>query len=73
MRFTHFLTAIFFGRLLRFSLISLIVIRYGPQILGFVGSAVHNHLRYVIAAVAAGALIGWWALRLRKKRRARPA
>ncbi len=72
MRFTHFLAAIFFGRLLRFSLVSLIVIRYGPQILGFVGGMVHNHLRYVIAAVAAGALIGWWVWRLRKQRRARP-
>ena len=71
MRFTHFLAAIFFGRLLRFSLVSLIVIRYGPQILGFVGGMVHNHLRYVIAAVAAGALIGWWIWRLRKQRRAR--
>jgi membrane protein YqaA with SNARE-associated domain len=69
MRFTHFLTAIFFGRLLRFSLVSLIVIRYGPQILGFVGGMVHHHLRYVIAAVAAGALIGWWGWWLRKKRR----
>jgi membrane protein YqaA with SNARE-associated domain len=68
MRFTHFLAAIFFGRLLRFSLVSLIVIRYGPQILGFVGGMVHNHLRYVIAAVAAGALIGWWVWRLRKQR-----
>ena len=68
MRFTHFLAAIFFGRLLRFSLISLIVIRYGPQILGFVGSAVHNHLRYVVAALAVGALIGWWVWRLRRQR-----
>jgi membrane protein DedA with SNARE-associated domain len=69
MRFGHFLAAIFFGRLLRFSLVSLIVIRYGPQILGFVGGMVHHHLRYVIAAVAAGALIGWWGWWLRKKRR----
>src|SRR5215469_5147630 len=36
MNFTHFLGAIFVGRLLRFSIVSIIVIRYGPQILGFV-------------------------------------
>ncbi|MGA8875547.1 MAG: DedA family protein, partial [Candidatus Korobacteraceae bacterium] len=68
MNFWHFLAAIFFGRLIRFSLVSLIVIRYGPQILGFAGGIVHNHLRFLIAAIAVTALIAWWTLRLRKKR-----
>jgi membrane protein YqaA with SNARE-associated domain len=68
MRFTHFLAAIFFGRLLRFSIVSLVVIRYGPEILGFIGGVFHNHLRSVIAFLAAAMLIGWWVLRLRKKR-----
>ncbi len=68
MRFTHFLAAIFFGRLLRFAIISLIVIRYGPEILGFIGGVFHNHLRMTIAIVAAGILIGWWIWRLRKRR-----
>jgi membrane protein YqaA with SNARE-associated domain len=73
MNFGHFLAAVFFGRLLRLSLVSLIVIRYGPQILGFAGSVVHNHLRYLIAVVAAALLIGWWAWRLRKRRTSRKA
>jgi membrane protein YqaA with SNARE-associated domain len=68
MNFVHFLAAIFAGRFLRFSLISLIVIRYGPQILGFLGSAFHRHLSYTIAALAAAILIGWWTVRLRKRR-----
>ncbi len=71
MSFGHFLGAVFLGRLLRFSLVSLIVIRYGPGILGFVGGMVHHHLRYVIAAVAAAFLIGWWIWRLRKRRAGR--
>lgn len=71
MNFLHFLGAIFFGRLIRFSLVSIIVIRYGPQILDFVGGVLHHHLRYAIAIAAAGILIGWWVWRLRKKRRAR--
>lgn len=73
MSFGHFLAAVFFGRLLRFALVSLIVIRYGPQILGFAGSVVHNHLRYLIAVVAVACLIGWWVWRLRKRRSSRKA
>ena len=68
MSFSRFLAAIFLGRFLRFSVVSIIVIRYGPRILVFVGSAFHHHLRYVIAIIAAAALIGWWIVRLRKRR-----
>lgn len=68
MNFVHFLAAIFAGRFLRFSLVSLIVIHYGPQILGFLGSAFHRHLSWTIAVLAAAALIGWWTVRLRKRR-----
>lgn len=71
MSFYKFLGAIFAGRFMRFSLVSLIVIRYGPQILGFAGGMVHNHLRYLIAAVAAAALVGWWVWRARRLRVAR--
>jgi membrane protein YqaA with SNARE-associated domain len=71
MRFSHFLLAIFFGRVIRFSIVSIIVIRYGPAILDFIGSAFHHHLRTVIAVVAVSILIGWWVWRLQKKRRTR--
>ncbi len=66
MRFSHFLAAIFSGRFLRFVILSFLVIRFGPQIVGFLGGMVHNHLRVVIALVAAGVLIGWWVWRVRK-------
>jgi membrane protein YqaA with SNARE-associated domain len=72
MKFSHFLAAIFFGRVIRFSIVSLIVIRYGPTILDFIGAAFHHHLRTVIAVVAVAILVGWWAWRLQKKRRSRP-
>ncbi len=68
MSFGRFLSAIFFGRFIRFAIESLIIIRYGPGIWSFIGSAFHNHLRYTIAAIAAAILIGWWIVRLRKKR-----
>ena len=66
MRFSHFLGAIFFGRFLRFVLFSLLVIHYGPEIVGFFGNVVHNHARLAIAIIAAAALIGWWIWRTRK-------
>ena len=66
MRFTHFLAAIFFGRFLRFVILSFLVIRFGPEIVGFIGGMVHNHLRVVIAVIAAGSLIGWWVWRTRR-------
>ena len=68
MRFSRFLTAIFAGRFLRFVLLSLLVIRFGPEIVGFFGHMVHDHARLAIAIVAAAALIGWWVWRLRKRR-----
>ena len=67
MSFAKFLAAIFFGRLLRFCILSLLVIRFGPEIVGFFGSMVHDHARLAIAIVAAAALIGWWVWRMRKK------
>lgn len=71
MRFSHFLLAIFSGRFLRFVLLSFLVIRFGPQIVSLVGGVMHNHLRVLIAVVAAGALIGWWTWRARKLRASR--
>jgi len=60
MNFAKFLAAIFFGRFLRFCILSLLVIRFGPQIVGFFGHMVHDHARLAIAIMAAAALIGWW-------------
>jgi len=68
MSFSRFLGAIFFGRFIRFALESLIVIRYGPEITDLIAAVFHHHLRYAIAAIAAGVLIGWWIVRLRKRR-----
>jgi len=67
MRFSHFLAAIFFGRFLRFCILSVLVIRFGPEIVGFVGNVVHNHSRLAIAVLAAATLMGWWIWRIRKK------
>jgi len=67
MSFTKFLAAIFLGRLLRFCILSLLVIRFGPEIVGFFGSAVHNHLRLTLAIIAVLVLAGCWFWWTRKK------
>ena len=71
MRFSHFLGAIFLGRLLRFLLLSLLVVRFGPEIVGLLGQVFRGHARLALAIVAAALLIGWWVWRLSKRRRNR--
>jgi membrane protein YqaA with SNARE-associated domain len=76
MSFAKFLAAIFFGRLLRFCILSLLVIRFGPEIVGFFGSAVHDHLRLTLAILAVLVLVGcwfWWTRRQNGKPAGNPA
>jgi membrane protein YqaA with SNARE-associated domain len=73
MRFSRFLGAIFAGRFLRFCILSILVIRFGPEIVGFFGNVVHKHAGLAIAIISAAALIGWWIWRTRKQQAARKA
>jgi membrane protein YqaA with SNARE-associated domain len=67
MSFVKFVSAIFFGRLLRFCILSLLVIKFGPEIVGFVGHVVVLHARLVVAIVAVAALAGFWIWWMRKR------
>jgi membrane protein YqaA with SNARE-associated domain len=73
MNFSRFLGAIFFGRFLRFCILSILVIRFGPEIVGLLGELFHQHLRITIAVIAFLALAGWWIWRMRKIKAARKA
>ena len=66
MRWTHFLLAIFFGRLVRFAFWSGLALVYGPQIVELAGNLFRRHFYWVLAAVAI-ALVVWLVLRKRKK------
>ncbi len=66
MRFRDFLAAIFAGRLVRFLVLSLLTLWFGPQIVGLVGGLFQRHFYWVLAAVGLGGSI--WLLRRRKKR-----
>jgi len=65
MRFTHFLAAIFAGRLVRFSVLALLTLEFGPQIVGVAGSAFKRHFAWVLVAAGAAALV--WFVLSRKK------
>jgi membrane protein DedA with SNARE-associated domain len=65
MRWTDFLTAIFVGRLVRFTFWSLLALVYGPQIVELAGNLFRRHFYWVLGAAIVG-LVCWWLLRRRK-------
>jgi membrane protein YqaA with SNARE-associated domain len=66
MRFRDFLAAIFAGRFVRFLVLSLLTLWFGPQIVGLVGTLFRQHLYWVLVVVVLVALI--WLLWWRSKR-----
>ncbi len=61
MRFRDFLVAIFLGRFVRFLVLSALVLWFGPQIVGLLGTVVVRHWPWVVAATAAG-LLAWFVV-----------
>ena len=53
MGYLHFLLSIFVGRLLRFLILGVLVIAYGPEILSFLITAFHHHRGATFAVIAA--------------------
>ncbi len=62
MRFGHFLAAIFAGRVVRFGLLALLTLRFGPQIIAIAGHMFRRHFYWVVAAAVA-ALFLWLLMR----------
>lgn len=58
MRFWHFLLAIFTGRLIRFLLLTVLVLRFGPQAVALGSNLVEKHWIALIAAAGAASAIG---------------
>jgi membrane protein YqaA with SNARE-associated domain len=68
MRFRDFLAAVFAGRFVRFLVLSLLTLWFGPQIAGLVGTVFRQHFYWVVVAVGLGILIWlvwWWSKRPR--------
>ena len=63
MRFRDFLGAIFLGRFVRFGVLSVLVLWFGPQIIGLLGGAFKRHwivVLFVVLAIVGVGLV-WWA------------
>ncbi len=65
MNFGHFLLAIFAGRFIRFFLLGLLTIKFGPQIVEVAGKAVTQHWIWLLVLVATGLAI-WLVVRRRR-------
>jgi len=63
MRFRDFLVAIFLGRFARFLVLSLLVLYFGPQIVGLFGTFFKRHW-FLVVGIIAGAVCLWLVMRL---------
>jgi len=71
MRFRDFLAAIFAGRFVRFLVLSLLTLWFGPQIVELAGTVFRKHIYWVLGALALGVFI--WMMRRRWSKRPRGA
>lgn len=69
MKFRDFLVAIFAGRFVRFLVLSVLVLYFGPQIVGLFGGVFKRHWIWVLTLIAGGISL-WLVLRKRRKRAA---
>jgi membrane protein YqaA with SNARE-associated domain len=67
MRFTHFVAAIFSGRFIRFLLLGIFTIKFGPQFVHLASDVFRHHFRWVIVVVVLGLAV--WLLIARTKRK----
>ncbi len=65
MRYLDFLAAIFAGRFVRFLLLAILTIKFGPQVVQLMGDLFAHHWRWVLVAVAAGIVL-FFLLRRKK-------
>jgi membrane protein YqaA with SNARE-associated domain len=68
MKFTHFLLAIFTGRFVRFLVLSIFTLVFGPEFVKIFGTVFRQHWPWVLAAVAIGLAIWLVVIRLKKRK-----
>jgi membrane protein YqaA with SNARE-associated domain len=68
MKFRDFLAAIFAGRFVRFLVLSLLVLWFGPQVIGHMGGMFEQHWLLLLGGLLEILLILWLLLRTRSRR-----
>jgi membrane protein YqaA with SNARE-associated domain len=68
MGFARFLLAIFSGRLVRFLVLGLLTIKFGPDVVHWFGALFQQHYYLLLEAIIVGLVI-WLALRRQKRRK----
>ena len=69
MNFWHFLLAIFSGRFVRFLILSLLTIKFGPAIAGYSGKFLGEHIFWVLGVTFEIVAIWWLVRRVKSKRK----
>jgi membrane protein YqaA with SNARE-associated domain len=73
MRIVPFMLAVFLGRIVRWALLSLLVIKFGKEAVSIAADAIRNHLVLFLGGLALIiAAIAIWAFLKRRKREAEP-
>jgi membrane protein YqaA with SNARE-associated domain len=68
MRFRDFLAAVFAGRFVRFMVLSLLTLWFGPEIVELTGKVFRHHFYWVLGVIMAGVIV-WLVVRRRGKAR----
>jgi membrane protein YqaA with SNARE-associated domain len=68
MRFRDFLAAVFAGRFVRFMVLSLLTLWFGPEIVELTGKVFRHHFYWVLGVIVAGVIV-WLVVRRRGKAR----
>lgn len=69
MNYGHFVLAIFAGRMVRFTILSILTIKYGKNVVEVVGNLFRTHLHWLLGIIGLGIGI-WFLFYLRGRRRA---
>jgi membrane protein YqaA with SNARE-associated domain len=69
MKFRKFFAAVFAGRFVRFTILSVLVLYFGPHIVDFMGAPVRRHLGWVVLGAIVGGLLVWLLMRHSRKRK----
>ncbi|MFZ0286715.1 MAG: VTT domain-containing protein [Terriglobales bacterium] len=70
MSFVRFLLAVFCGRFVRFMILAVLTIKFGPDVVRLTGELFGHHYYWILAASVMGLLI-WLTLHRKKRRRSR--